>query len=330
MRNTALNLDTNLARKTKMPGIEAVGLSKSFGALTAINRLSFEVDSGEIFGLLGPNGSGKTTTVRLLSCLIAPSEGTARVAGFDIKEEPIKVRETVGVLTENPGIYDRLTVVENMEFFAEAYGLRDRAERDSRIKELLEFFDLWDRRGDKVGTFSKGMRQKLAIAKAIVHRPEVLFLDEPSSGLDPKAAKDIRDLMEEMSRQEKHTIVLCTHNLEEAERLCSRVMIIRKGSALATGSIEDLRKKLHGALELEIGLEEVNDRLLRTTTKLEGVKTVKTTIKGTLIYDLDDPEAQTPDVVKSLVQAGGRVTSVNILRPSLEDAYLELTKEESA
>ena len=313
-----------------MSGIEAVGLTKRFGSLTAVDGLSFEVGKGEIFGLLGPNGSGKTTTVRLLSCLIAPSEGSASVAGFDIRREALKVREAVGVLTENPGIYDRLSAVENMEFFAEAYGLRDKTERDSRIRELLKFFDLWDRRGDRVGTFSRGMRQKLAIAKAVVHRPEVLFLDEPSSGLDPKAAKDIRDLMEGMSRQEKHTIVLCTHNLEEAERLCSRVMIIRKGAALATGSVEDLRKKLHGAPELEVSLEEVNDRLLKATAKLEGVRAVNATVKGTLIYDIDDPEARTPDVVRSLVQAGGRIKSVNILRPSLEDTYLELTKEESA
>ncbi|MCX6656582.1 MAG: ABC transporter ATP-binding protein [Candidatus Bathyarchaeota archaeon] len=312
-----------------MTGIEAEGLSKRFGSLTAVDRLSFEVGTGEIFGLLGPNGSGKTTTVRLLSCLIAPSEGSARVAGFDIKKDPLKVREAVGVLTENPGIYDRLSALENMEFFAEAYGLSDKTERQSRIRELLEFFDLWERRNDKAGTFSKGMRQKLAIAKAVVHRPEVLFLDEPSAGLDPKAAKDIRDLMDRMSRQEKRTIVLCTHNLEEAERLCSRVMIIRKGATLATGSIEDLRRKLHGAPELEIKLDEVNDGLLKATTKLEGVKSVYERTRCTLIYNLDDPEAQTPDVVKSLIQAGGRVRSVKILRPTLEDAYLELTKERS-
>jgi ABC-2 type transport system ATP-binding protein len=312
-----------------MTGIEAEGLSKRFGSLTAVDRLSFEVGTGEIFGLLGPNGSGKTTTVRLLSCLIAPSEGSARVAGFDIKKDPLKVREAVGVLTENPGIYDRLSALENMEFFAEAYGLSDKTERQSRIRELLEFFDLWERRNDKAGTFSKGMRQKLAIAKAVVHRPEVLFLDEPSAGLDPKAAKDIRDLMDRMSRQEKRTIVLCTHNLEEAERLCSRVMIIRKGATLATGSIEDLRRKLHGAPELEIQLEEVNDGLLKATAKLEGVKSVYERARCTLIYNLDDPENRTPDVVKSLIQAGGRVRSVNILRPTLEDAYLELTKERS-
>ncbi|MCX6648736.1 MAG: ABC transporter ATP-binding protein [Candidatus Bathyarchaeota archaeon] len=313
-----------------MPGIEAEGLIKRFGSLTAVDNLSFEVDTGEIFGLLGPNGSGKTTTVRLLSCLIAPSGGSAKVAGFDIVKEPLRVRGAVGVLTENPGIYDRLTALENMEFFAEAYGISDKTERASRIRELLEFFDLWDRRGDKAGTFSTGMRKKLAIAKAVVHRPEVLFLDEPSSGLDPKAAKDIRDLMEDMSRREKHTIVLCTHNLEEAERLCSRVMIIRRGATLATGSIEDLRRKLHGAPELEVRLEETNAKLLKAATKLKGVNAVNERSDHSLLFDLDDPEAGTPDVVEGLIKAGGRVKSVNVLRPTLEDAYLELTKEEQA
>jgi len=313
-----------------MSGIEAEGLIKRFGPLTAVDNLSFKVDPGEIFGLLGPNGSGKTTTVRLLSCLISPSGGSARIAGFDIVKEPLKVRETVGVLTENPGIYDRLTAIENMEFFAAAYGLTKKTERDARIKELLEFFELWDRRNDKAGTFSKGMRQKLAIAKAIVHGPKVLFLDEPSSGLDPKSAKDIRDLMENLSHREKHTIILCTHNLEEAERLCSKVMIIRKGAPLATGSIEDLRRKMHGAPELEIRLEEASEKLLKAATKLKRVKAVNIRDGNSLAFDLDDPDADTPDIVEGLVKAGARVKSVNVLRPTLEDAYLELTKEEQA
>ena len=311
-----------------MSGLEATGLVKRFGPLTAIDGISFKADAGEIFGLLGPNGSGKTTTVRLLSCLIAPSAGSAKVAGFDIVRAPLNVREAVGVLTENPGIYDRLSALENIEFFAEAYGLTDRTERDTRIRELLEFFDLWDRRGDKVGTWSKGMRQKLAIAKAVVHNPSVLFLDEPSSGLDPKAAKDIRDLMWDMSRRERRTIVLCTHNLEEAERLCSRVMIIRKGLPLATGSIEDLRRKMRGAPALEVTVEHANDVLLNKVSKLKGMKNVFMREVGVLVFDLEDPEEETPDVVASLVKAGARVKSVNIMRPTLEDTYLELTKEE--
>ncbi len=312
-----------------MSGIEAAGLVKRFGSLTAVDGLSFSVGAGEIFGLLGPNGSGKTTTVRVLSCLIAPTAGSAKVAGFDISREPLKVRAAVGILTENPGIYDRLSALENMEFFAEAYGLTEKVHREARIKELLDFFDLWERRKDKVGTWSKGMRQKLAIAKAVVHNPNILFLDEPSSGLDPKAAKDIRDLMWDMSRREKRTIVLCTHNLEEAERLCSKVMIIRKGEALATGSIEELRHKMHGAPELEVRLVATDDRIIKTAAKLRGVKTVNIR-EGVLIFDLEDPEGGVPDVVGGLVLAGARVLSVNVLKPTLEDAYLELTKEASA
>jgi ABC-2 type transport system ATP-binding protein len=312
-----------------MSSIEAVGLSKNFGSLKALNELSFEVHAGEIFGLLGPNGSGKTTTVRLLSSLIAPSGGSARVAGLDIVKDALKVREVVGVLTENPGIYDRLSAHENMEFFAEAYGIKDKAERDVRIRELFEFFDLWDRRDDKAGTFSKGMKQKLAIAKAVVHRPEVLFLDEPSSGLDPKAAKDIRDLMEDMSRREKHTIILCTHNLEEAERLCSRVMIIRKGVSLAVGSVEDLRRKLHGSPELEVAVFDAGEELLKKAGSLQSVKSV--ILNGeSLIFSLDDPEVETPGIVAGLVRVGARIKSVNVLRPTLEDTYLELTKEGEA
>jgi len=216
-----------------------------------------------------------------------------------------------------------------MEFFAEAYGLTDRAERDVRIRELLEFFDLWDRRGDKVGTWSKGMRQKLAIAKAVVHNPRVLFLDEPSSGLDPKAAKDIRALMWDMSRRERRTIVLCTHNLEEAERLCNRVMIIRKGAPLAMGTVEDLRRKMRGAPAIEVTVEAANDAMLKKASKLKGVKNVSLSGVGALIFELDDPEAGTPDIVAGLVKTGARVKSVNVIRPTLEDTYLELTKEEA-
>jgi ABC-2 type transport system ATP-binding protein len=174
------------------------------------------------------------------------------------------------------------------------------------------------------------MRQKLAIAKAVVHHPGVLFLDEPSSGLDPKAAKDIRDLMWDMSRHERRTIVLCTHNLEEAERLCSRVMIIRKGAPLACGSVEDLRRKMRSAPALEVTVEATDDVLLKKAQKLRGVKSVSPSGGGVLIFDLDDPEAETPDIVAGLVKAGARVKSVNIMRPTLEDTYLELTKEEQA
>jgi ABC-2 type transport system ATP-binding protein len=171
-----------------MFNIETEGLTKRFGSVTAVDHLSFKVGEGEILGLLGPNGAGKTTTVRMLACLISPSKGSARVGGYDIAEESMKVGGVVGILTENPSLYERLTVYENMDFFAEAYGLSDVQERRDRIRELLDFFQLWDRRNDKVGKFSKGMKQKLAIARTLVHKPPVLLLDEPTAGLDPESA----------------------------------------------------------------------------------------------------------------------------------------------
>ncbi len=311
-----------------MPTVEAVGLSKHFGSIAAVSDLSFNVDAGEIFGILGPNGSGKTTTIRMLSCLISPTGGQASVGGYDIRKDPVRVREVVGVLTENPTLYERLSAYENMDFFAKAYGIKDSDTRASRIKEVLEFFELWERRGDRVGTYSKGMKQKLAIARAIVHRPEVLFLDEPTSGLDPKASKDIRDLMELLSRQEKHTILLCTHNLEDAEKLCSHVMIINKGRTVVMGTTEELRRRIAGQPKLEIRLREIQDRTTRVVERAEHVKRVEADKdSGRLLIELDDVETQTPYLVRSIVEEGGLVMSVKLIEPSLEEAYIKLVRE---
>jgi ABC-2 type transport system ATP-binding protein len=308
--------------------VQAVGLSKRFGPIAAVSDLSFNVDAGEIFGILGPNGSGKTTTIRMLSCLISPTEGQASVGGFDIRKDPMRVREAVGVLTENPSLYERLSAYENMEFFAKAYGISDNDTRASRIKEVLEFFELWERRSNRVGTYSKGMKQKLAIARAIVHRPEVLFLDEPTSGLDPKASKNIRDLMGRLSRQEKHTILLCTHNLEDAEKLCSHVMIIDRGRTVVKGTTEELRRRIAGQPRLEIRLREIPDRVTRAVERVEYVKRVEVDKdSGRLLIELDDVEAQTPILVRSIVEEGGLVMSVRLLEPSLEEAYLKLVRE---
>jgi ABC-2 type transport system ATP-binding protein len=314
-----------------MPAIETVGLVKRFGSLAAVDGLSFEVEAGEIFGLLGPNGSGKTTTIRILSCLIAPTEGQASVGGHDIRRDPLRVRETVGVLTENPSLYERLTAYENMEFFARAYGVADEAAKAARIREVLEFFELWERRDERVGTYSKGMKQRLAIARAIVHNPEVLFLDEPTAGLDPKASKDIRDMMERLSRQEKHTILLCTHNLEDAERLCSRVMIINKGKSIVAGTTEELRRKIAGPPKLEVGLINVTEMIVRAAEGSEHVRVVEVNRTNTkLMIEVDDPDSSTPYVVKRIVDAGGLVRSVQLVEPSLEEAYLKLVKEAAA
>lgn len=310
-----------------MPSIEAEGLTKVFGELTAVDHLTFSIEEGEIFGLLGPNGAGKTTTIRMLGSLISPSEGSARVGGHDIVKESVRVREIVGILTENPCLYDRLTAQENMDFFAEAYGLDYAGERSGRIRELLKFFDLWERRGDKAGTFSKGMRQKLAIARAIVHSPEILFLDEPTAGLDPSSSKDIRDLMEGLSRREGQTILLSTHRLEDAERLCDRVMIIRRGASVIVGSPDELRNRMAGAPMLEIHLREVPLGVVRAVEALEGVSGVSLyALASRLLVKVDDVDSVTPLVVRSIVQADGMILSVNAVQPSLEEAYLRLVE----
>lgn len=303
-------------------------MTKRFGSLTAVDHLSFKVGEGEILGLLGPNGAGKTTTVRMLACIISPSEGSARVAGYEVSRDSLKIRQMVGILTENPSVYDRLTAYENMDFFAEAYGVSDTQERQNRIRKLLEFFELWERRNGKVATLSKGMKQKLAIARALVHEPPILFLDEPTSGLDPESAKGIRDLTKRLSHDEKRTILLCTHRLEDAEKLCNRVMIIRNGRSVIVGTPEELRNKIAGQPVLQITLRSLNRKIIEAVKELKHVREVNADDSvARLMVAVDDIEAATPEVIRSIIYADGMVLSANVVRPSLEEAYLKLVSE---
>ena len=312
-----------------MSRIETEGLTKYYDSLVAVDHLTFKVEEGEVFGLLGPNGAGKTTTIRILACLISPSEGSAKVSGYKIDKDPLAVRQTVGILTENPSLYERLTAQENMDFFAEAYNLSEPQEKAKRIRELLEFFDLWERRNDKVATFSKGMKQKLAIARALVHNPPILLLDEPTAGLDPESAKEVRDLMKMLSRREKHTILLCTHHLEDAERLCSRVMIINKGKSVVVGTPDELRNRIARKPSVQINLKKVDPKIIEAARRVSHVEQVDVDESASSIrIVLDDVNEGTPAVVKSVVDAGGLVIGVYVLRPSLEEAYLKLIKEE--
>jgi ABC-2 type transport system ATP-binding protein len=312
-----------------MSSIIIEGLTKKFNSFTAVDHLNLEIGEGEVFGLLGPNGAGKTTTIRMLACLISPTEGEASVAGYNIRSEPVKVRQSVGILTENPSLYERLTAYENMNFFAETYGVNDANERHNRIKDLLDFFDLWERRSDKVATFSKGMKQKLAIIRATVHKPPVLFLDEPTAGLDPEAAKEIRDLMAQLSKHEKRTILLCTHHLEDAEKLCKRVLIMNKGKCVIIGSPDELREKTNVQPIIQVGLTQLKPKVLEAIKAKKVSKKVDVnTIESTISISVDDTRLATPEIVRAAVEAGGEVLSVNIFRPSLEEAYLKLVREE--
>lgn len=312
-----------------MFSVVAEGLTRKFGSFVAVNHLSLEINEGEVFGLLGPNGAGKTTTLRMLASLISPSEGSATVAGYDIHRAPLEVRQAVGILTENPSLYERLTAYENMDFFAEAYGLADAQERQARIRELLEFFALWERRNDKAATFSKGMKQKLAIARAIVHKPAVLFLDEPTSSLDPRSAKEIRDLVETLSQHEKRTILLCTHRLEDAEKLCRRVIIMNKGRSIIVGTPEELREKISGQPVIQIVLKAIDRKIVDAAKKHSQVKEVSVDEQASsLLITVEDARAAAPEIVRNIVNANGMILSVNVLRPSLEEAYLKLVKED--
>jgi ABC-2 type transport system ATP-binding protein len=264
----------------------------------------------------------------MLACIISPSEGSARVAGYEVSRDPLKIRQMVGILTENPSVYDRLTAYENMDFFAEAYGVSDTQERQNRIRKLLEFFELWERRNGKVATLSKGMKQKLAIARALVHEPPILFLDEPTSGLDPESAKGIRDLTERLSHDEKRTILLCTHRLEDAEKLCNRVMIIRNGRSVIVGTPEELRNKIAGQPVLQITLRSLNRKIIEAVKELKHVREVNADDSvARLMVAVDDVEAATPEVIRSIIYADGMVLSANVVRPSLEEAYLKLVSE---
>jgi len=294
-------------------------LSKAFETVQAVDRLSVEIRTGEIFGLLGPNGAGKTTTIRMLSALIAPTSGTAWVAGYQIGRQNQEIRQNVGILTETPGMYDQLSAERNLRFFAEMYEVAD---IPGKVERYLRMLGLWERRYEPVGTFSKGMRQKLAIARALLHEPKVLFLDEPTSGLDPEAARLVRQFIAEL-REAGRTIVLCTHNLDEADRLCDRIAVF-KGTLLALDTPMALRRKLFGR-KVVFHLAEMRPQYLQSATQFEFVLSAEA-VDNKLVIGLDDPEKNNPAIVRSLVDAGADIQFVGEVRQRLEDVYLELVK----
>ncbi len=299
--------------------IHTENLTKRFKNIIAVEDLSLDVAEGEVFGFLGPNGAGKTTTVRMLASLIGPSSGSATVAGFALGKQDTNIRRIIGVLTETPGMYDNLSAQYNLRIFAELCEVKDVS---GQIEKYLKMLGLWDRRFDAAGTFSKGMKQKLAIARALLHEPRILFLDEPTAGLDPEGAHLVREFIADL-KQEGRTIFLCTHNLEEADHLCDRVGVF-KTRLLVVDTPARLRTSIFGR-KVIFHLRLANDVFVSNLRKFDYVREVKI-VENKLVVTLDDPEIRNPEVIRTLVNAGADILFVGELRHSLEDVYLQLVK----
>lgn len=304
--------------------IRTENLTRDFGTVRAVDRLALEVPKGMIFGFLGPNGAGKTTTIRLLLGLLEPSQGRAQVLDFDTQEQADEIRARTGALLEHPGLYERLSAEDNLEFYGRIWHL-SRPERRARIQELLTHLGLWERRKETVGTWSRGMKQKLAVARALLHRPSLIFLDEPTAGLDPIAAAALREDLATLAAREGVTVFLTTHNLAEAEKLCQRVGVLRRGQLLAVGSPDELRAK-QGAPRVEIlgrGFSENVLALLRARSEVVGVERQGNRLLIELRGAVD-----TAPLVGLVVGSGAQVEEVRRGNANLEEVFLTLMEEE--
>lgn len=303
--------------------IETFGLSRHFGKTAAVEDLTLAVEAGEVLGFLGPNGAGKTTTIRMLAGMIAPTKGYAIVAGHRTDRDVEQLHEVVGMLTETPGFYSRLSAKRNLEYFASFYSSIESPSK--QVEKYLRLIGLWERCHDKVGTFSKGMKQRLALVRALVHEPKVLFLDEPTAGLDPEVAVEVREMIHRLG-EEGRTIFLSTHDLNEAEMLCNRIAVLHT-RLLALDTPEQLRRRFFHR-QLMVQLEVSNAQVVQTVRKLPFVQGVRE--EGSqLILELTDSERNRPELVKAIVEAGGRVIAVSEKQYPLEEVYLRLLREES-
>jgi ABC-2 type transport system ATP-binding protein len=305
--------------------IHTEALTRAFGKkpedrLFAVRDLNLTIPQGSVFGLLGPNGAGKTTTVRMLTALIAPSEGKAWVDGLRVGKQDKDIRRRVGVLTETPGLYEQLTAARNLEIFARLYEVPDTG---AAVEKYLRMLGLWERRDDLAGEYSKGMRQKLAIARALMHEPPILFLDEPTAGLDPASARMLRDFIRDLKAQGR-TIVLCTHNLEEADELCDEIGLF-SSRMIAQGTPKELRQRLFGR-RVVFHLSQDALSLSPMVEKLPEVMEVQA-VDNKLVVRVADPEQDNPAIVNALVASGAGIQFVGEMRHSLEDVYLQLIEE---
>ncbi len=305
-----------------MSMIETTNLTKKFGTFTAVDSITFSVQEGEVFGLLGPNGAGKTTTIRMLCCLIGKSGGSASIDGLDIsdKKNDIKIRKMIGIVHDNVGLYEALSAYDNLRFFGRMYETpKDILEQN--IEKYLKMLDLWDRRNQSVASFSKGMKQKVSVARALIHDPLILFLDEPTASLDPEATKVIIDVLLDLKKEDR-TIFLNTHNLDEAQRICDRIAVI-KTKLLAVDSPINLERAAVQHKTILV-LDKVNESILNAA-KSQNPKKIETD-GSSLIIEFADPENETPNMISAIVGVGGKIRSVSQSEASLEDVYLKLVR----
>ena len=322
--------------------IETHALTRRFGTFTAVSQVSLYVPDGAILALLGPNGAGKTTTIRMLSGLLAPTEGNATVAGYDIRREADAVRACVGLVTDVPGLFEQMKAPAYLDFFGSIYGLST-SERTRRIDELLEFFDLTTHRNEKMAGFSKGMKQKVALARALIHDPAILFLDEPTSGLDPLSARSVRELIVGFKRSNR-SIILCTHDLDEAERVADQVAIIKQGHIVALDTPSTLRKQATGETMVHIELVDACPLPLEALRAIEGVhnphlrekkvtgslSTVTPSTGFVIAFQTPQPKITNPLVLSRLVMAGAHIVTVTCVTRSLEEVYASAMNDEDA
>jgi len=304
--------------------VETKEITRYFGKLCAVHKVSLQVPSGTIFGFLGPNGAGKTTTLRLLLGLLELNGGSATVLGYDVATQADAIREHTGVLPQHDGLYQRLSVYDNLEFFGRIYHL-DKAARQARIRELLEHLGLWERRNDSTAELSRGLKQKVAIARALLHRPRLVFLDEPSAGLDPVAAVALRKDIQSLARKGGTTVFLTTHNLAEAEKVCDTVGVIRKGRLIAVGTPAELRART-GKLMAEIYGKGFSDSAMAALRSLPQVSSVL--LQNDHLQVGLQPGAEAAPLVSLLVDAGAEVEEVRKAQSSLEEAFVTLMQED--
>jgi ABC-2 type transport system ATP-binding protein len=309
--------------------IEIENLTRKFGDVTAVDGLTLTIAEGEVFGLLGPNGAGKTTTIRMLAGLIGKTSGDAWVAGCRVGDPDVarKLRGLVGLMPEEAGLYPDLSAARTLDFYGRLYQV-NRGTRAERAERLLTMLDLWDRRDARVRTFSKGMKQRLTIARALIHDPPVLFLDEPTANLDPEGAKTVRDFLLRL-KQEKRTILLNTHQLTEAERVCDRVGIMHT-KLVAVGTPDGLRgtASQHAtAIQLAVVTDAVVEAARQAASTYPAAADV--TVSGnTITISVGKPERDNPELVKAIVAAGGEIQYIRGIVPTLEEAYLKLLGDE--